>query len=43
MSGLKIALLRAVNVGGRKVIMADLRDLLAGMGLEVHLCGDVAL
>jgi uncharacterized protein (DUF1697 family) len=32
-SGLRIALLRAVNVGGRKVIMAELRDMLAGMGL----------
>jgi uncharacterized protein (DUF1697 family) len=32
-SALRIALLRAVNVGGRKVIMADLRDMLAGMGL----------
>ena len=34
MSALRVALLRAVNVGGRKVVMAELRDLLAGMGLE---------
>ena len=33
MSALRIALLRAVNVGGRKVIMADLRAMLAAMGL----------
>ncbi|HEY4574447.1 MAG TPA: DUF1697 domain-containing protein, partial [Thermoanaerobaculia bacterium] len=30
-----IALLRAVNVGGNNLIkMSDLRDLLAGLGLE---------
>jgi uncharacterized protein (DUF1697 family) len=33
--GMRIALLRAVNVGGnRKVAMTDLRDLLAELGLE---------
>ena len=34
MSALRVALLRAVNVGGRKVVMAELRDMLGGMGLE---------
>ena len=34
MSELRVALLRAVNVGGRKVVMSELRDMLAGMGLE---------
>ena len=33
MSGLRIALLRAVNVGGRKVVMAELREVLSGMEL----------
>jgi uncharacterized protein (DUF1697 family) len=30
----RIALLRAVNVGGRKVLMAELRQLAADLGLE---------
>ena len=34
MSGVRIALLRAVNVGGRKVVMAELRALLAELGLD---------
>ena len=32
--GRKLALLRAVNVGGRKVPMAQLRDLCAGLGWQ---------
>jgi uncharacterized protein (DUF1697 family) len=31
---LRIALLRAVNVGGRKVVMSELREVLASLGLE---------
>ena len=33
MSALRVALLRAVNVGGRKVIMAELRAMLEDLGL----------
>ena len=34
MRALRVALLRAVNVGGRKVVMSELREVLAGLGLE---------